>query len=539
MARTGAHSRRRRRVALIVTTVVALVAAGLVLVLVRRASTAPAGSVDIPDDQPVDVVFGLARDQAGLQAYAAGDGPVLALPAIAGRFGAAPAVQREVSDRFGSSAVTFSATGGLARWRTTLGAAEAVGIRWDVAAVAGSRVLVPAGTVDPPPELRDAVTEVIPLPRVLGPDPARPAPASATATAAASASAGSASAPPGVADLTSAPGCAQARQTGAAVVAAQGLDTVTASGRSGAGARVSVIAVTRFDPTAFTAWLQCIGHGPVPVRRLPVADGGPGGPPSAEAQTDLAALTLALPGLDAVTLVGSGDADWVGDALETALTDPAGIPQVISSSIVFCEDQVSGPERSVTEYVLAAAAAAGVSVVAATGDHGSTACAPTVAGPAVAYPASSPFVVAVGGSNGSREVWSNAVEHSAGGGGTSRAFPGRRVPDLAMLASAPDLPPMPVCAAGCTWRSYGGTSFAAPFVAGALLAVNEARAAAGRGALRLAGAAAGSPDPGWFDDVTRGGNDLAGVGCCTAGTAFDLASGWGVPRFDVLASATG
>ena len=466
MARTGAHSRRRRRVALIVTTVVALVAAGLVLVLVRRASTAPAGSVDIPDDQPVDVVFGLARDQAGLQAYAAGDGPVLALPAIAGRFGAAPAVQREVSDRFGSSAVTFSATGGLARWRTTLGAAEAVGIRWDVAAVAGSRVLVPAGTVDPPPELRDAVTEVIPLPRVLGPDPARPAPASATATAAASASAGSASAPPGVADLTSAPGCAQARQTGAAVVAAQGLDTVTASGRSGAGARVSVIAVTRFDPTAFTAWLQCIGHGPVPVRRLPVADGGPGGPPSAEAQTDLAALTLALPGLDAVTLVGSGDADWVGDALETALTDPVGIPQVISSSIVFCEDQVSGPERSVTEYVLAAAAAAGVSVVAATGDHGSTACAPTVAGPAVAYPASSPFVVAVGGSNGSREVWSNAVEHSAGGGGTSRAFPGRRVPDLAMLASAPDLPPMPVCAAGCTWRSYGGTSFAAPFVAG-------------------------------------------------------------------------
>jgi hypothetical protein len=323
------------------------------------------------------------------------------------------------------------------------------------------------------------------------------------------------------------------------VVAAQGLDTVTAAGRSGAGARVSVIAVTRFDPTAFTAWLQCIGHGPVQVRRLPVADGAPGGPASAESQTDLAALTLALPGLDAVTLVESSDADWVGDALETALTDPAGTPQTISSSIVFCEDQVSGPGRTLSEYVLAAAAAAGVSVVAATGDRGSTACAPADTGPAVAYPASSPFVVAVGGSNGSREVWSNAAEHSAGGGGTSRAFPGRRVPDVAMLASAPDLPPMPVCAAACSWRSYGGTSFAAPFVAGALLAVNEARTAAGRGPLRLADAAGGSPDPGWFDDVTRGSNDLDAVGCCPAAAGFDLASGWGVPRFDVLAAAAG
>ncbi len=527
MERTRARSSRGRRVALILTGVVVLITAVIVVVILRRVPAAPAGSVDIPDDQPVEVVFGLTRDQAGLQAYAAGAGPVLPLSDIASRFGASLAVRHQVSNRLGPSSVTFSATGGLARWRTTLGAATALGIRWDISTVAGRRVLVPAGVPDPPADLRDAVTEVIGLSRVL---PTDPAPGSGSASAAASTPTAQLTA------LTSAPGCAQARQAGADVVAAQGLDAVGAAGARGTGARVSVIAVTRFDQTAFAAWLQCIGHEPVAVRLLPVGDGAPDRR-SAEAQTDLAALTLTLPALTGVTLVGADDTDWVGDALETALTDPAGTPQIISSSIVFCEDAVTAPERDLTEYVLAVAAAAGVSVVAATGDRGSTACAPADTGLAVAYPASSPFVIAVGGSNGSREVWVNPQEHSAGGGGSSRAFPGRRVPDLAMLASAPDLPPMPVCTAVCSWRSYGGTSFAAPFVAGGLLAVGAARSAAGLGPLRL-GAAARTPDPGWFDDVTRGSNDLDGAGCCTAADGFDLASGWGVPRFDVLARST-
>ncbi|WP_395725220.1 S8 family serine peptidase [Nakamurella sp.] len=522
MVRTRARSSRGRRVALILTGVIVLIAAVVVIVILRRVPAAPAGSVDIPDDQPVEVVFGLTRDQAGLQAYAAGGGPVLPLPDIAARFGAGLAVRQEVSNRLGASSVTFSATGGLARWRTTLGAASALGIRWDISTVAGRRVLVPAGAPDPPADLRDAVTEVIPLSRVLPTDPA---------SRSASASAPTAQ----LTDLTAAPGCAQARQAGADVVAAQGLDAVQAAGARGTGARVSVIAVTRFDPTAFEAWLQCIGHEPVAVHLLPVRDGAPD-LRSAEAQTDLAALTLTLPALAAVTLVGADDTDWVGDALETALTDPAGPPQVISSSIVFCEDSVSAPARTLTEYVLAAAAAAGVGVVAATGDRGSAACTPGDTAPAVTYPASSPFVLAVGGSNGSREVWVNAQEHRAGGGGMSRAFPGRKLPDLAMLASAPDLPPMPVCPAGCTWRSYGGTSFAAPFVAGAILAVGQARSAAGLGPLRLGvGGVDRSLDPGWFDDVTRGSNDLNSVGCCAAAAGFDLASGWGVPRFDVLA----
>lgn len=99
MERTRARSSRGRRVALILTGVVVLIAAVIVVVILRRVPAAPAGSVDIPDDQPVEVVFGLTRDQAGLQAYAAGAGPVLPLSDIASRFGASLAVRHQVSNR--------------------------------------------------------------------------------------------------------------------------------------------------------------------------------------------------------------------------------------------------------------------------------------------------------------------------------------------------------------------------------------------------------------------------------------------------------
>jgi hypothetical protein len=40
--------------------------------------------------------------------------------------------------------------------------------------------------------------------------------------------------------------------------------------------------------------------------------------------------------------------------------------------------------------------------------------------------------------------------------------------------------------------------------------------------------------PAAFFDVTRGNNDLAGVGCCQAKTGYDTASGLGVPNWAVL-----
>lgn len=521
----------------------------------------PALPPGVAADQSVELFLGLARDQDGLQELAAVTDPAgapgasvgpIPLSEVAARFGATDSTRAAVSAHFPGDAITYSATGGFARLVLPIADAQReFGLGWQVVTVGDVEVLTATGTPTVPDDLRDQVTEVLPRNRVLradeptdettdgSADPSAAAPSTAADTAGPSGTepavtAGSVTAALSVpADPTA---CAQARRAGATLVADTGLDRVHAAGFGGAGARVTVIAVADVEPAAITAWLDCIGHPDVAVRGLLARASRPPAAANVEGQLDVAAVTLALPRLDALTLVEAGNADWVGDALATALTDPAGPPQVIVSSVVFCERQLTPEAIRLTEFVLAAAVAGGTLVVAASGDQGSSACAPADSAAAVNYPASSPNVLAVGGVDGSGAVWARPADRVAAGGGTSAVFPGRRLPDLAALASAPDLPAIPVCVDGCGWQRYAGTSFAAPFVAGALVAVNQARAANGRPGVTFGvGGVDRTLDPGVVVDVTKGGNDLYGVGCCSAGPGFDEASGYGIPRFDVLA----
>lgn len=45
---------------------------------------------------------------------------------------------------------------------------------------------------------------------------------------------------------------------------------------------------------------------------------------------------------------------------------------------------------------------------------------------------------------------------------------------------------------------------------------------------------AAKSQPASFFDITKGSNDLSGVGCCQAAVGYDLASGLGVPNWAVL-----
>ena len=45
---------------------------------------------------------------------------------------------------------------------------------------------------------------------------------------------------------------------------------------------------------------------------------------------------------------------------------------------------------------------------------------------------------------------------------------------------------------------------------------------------------AAKSQPSAFYDITKGSNDLSGVGCCQAAVGYDLASGLGVPNWAVL-----
>jgi subtilase family serine protease len=233
-------------------------------------------------------------------------------------------------------------------------------------------------------------------------------------------------------------------------------------------------------------------------------------------------------------------------------------PNVISASLGFCESQFRRPVVRLVDYVLATAAGAGVTVVDAAGDSGSSAC--FTKRRTVAYPASSIFATSVGGTRltltrgnriHSEVVWNDFAFNSprAGGGGTSdlihrpayqRAVGGgssfRLVPDVAFHSSG--FPGYAIRSGG-KWHPVDGTSAAAPLLGGGALLAAQAAAAAGvkpPGLLNpLLYQAGGHDSLSLFRDVTRGNNDLFHVGCCTAGPGYDQASGWGSLDLGALA----
>lgn len=154
--------------------------------------------------------------------------------------------------------------------------------------------------------------------------------------------------------------------------------------------------------------------------------------------------------------VGNNQNYDVLDALAFAITQD--IAPVVSISYGFCETSMSATELDQGNALLEQAAAQGQTIVASSGDGGSTNCASPSSGQtplSVVYPAASPFVTAVGGTqmapgtfdSGAGQYWAGATSIdtvssllsyvpevvwnedaqfnglAAGGGGTSTQFP--------------------------------------------------------------------------------------------------------------------
>ncbi len=173
---------------------------------------------------------------------------------------------------------------------------------------------------------------------------------------------------------------------------------------------------------------------------------------------------------------------------------------IISNSWAYCEDQTTAANVDSIDTIFQNAAAAGISVFNGAGDTGST-CLDGSAN-TVAVPSDSPNATAVGGTSlipGSAgtyqsETWwngANAVPPTGTGGyGTSKFFSAanyqqvlfgssnRSVPDVAVSAD-PDTNGLPLCQAdngGCpSGLLYGGTSAAAPIMAGMSALLNQAQ----------------------------------------------------------------
>lgn len=367
-------------------------------------------------------------------------------------------------------------------------------------------------------------------------------------------------------------------------------------GLRGQGFKVAVVETEGFKRGDIETFGRCFGLRVPPTTSVLVTNKGKKLPPGDETTLDLEMLTATLPGLDRIYVYQGGSSEaGLMRTVAAALGSRGHHPHAISISLGQCEQALAGQLafRHGLDNVFALAAAAGISVLVAAGDTGSSGC--TVFGsegktalPVIAAsdPASSPFVTAVGGTNfalskenriQSEIVWNDSPVEPAGGGGApsiltpqrpwwqrirglDRYGVGRIVPDIAALA---DLVPgysyycsAPECLENNTpaWTTVGGTSVATPLMTGGVVLASQYARERGQRPLgflnpllyRL-GAAKASRQRVFFD-VTEGTNDIgrklppqAGggspVGCCGAKTGYDWASGWGSLKVPALAAA--
>ncbi len=223
----------------------------------------------------------------------------------------------------------------------------------------------------------------------------------------------------------------------------------------------------------------------------------PGGDADGEVLLDIEVAGTVAPGADIVVYFADPSDRGFLDAITTAVHDQTHAPSVISISWGAPEAGWTAQGMKVFDQAFADAATLGVTVLAASGDHG--------AGDAARdgkvhadFPASSPHVVGCGGTTlvgtdgqvVSEVVW-NDEDGWAGGGGISDAFPvpsyqhgmtmpaslngdgrvGRGVPDVAGNA---DITSGYLVLADGQWGPVGGTSAVAPLYAGLVALLNEA-----------------------------------------------------------------
>jgi kumamolisin len=338
---------------------------------------------------------------------------------------------------------------------------------------------------------------------------------------------------------------------------------------AGTGARVAILNAGEGAPLRdVDAAGACFGLPGLRTRTL-LTDGQskPFGRGSFEPQEDIALVRGMAPGLGSATFAQV----WLAPELwflgAARVLDERTLPDAFSISYGECERDIRGPGApsssragaNLLDALLVRLGLAGVSVFASAGDFGSTCNGQPF--PGVTWPASSPYLTAVGGTRLVLDAANERVEEvvwndlewlstgnggGAGGGGVSAvsARPpyqrgvarGRRaVPDISAHASM--LPGWPVVIAK-NWVEDAGTSASAPLVAGAFAVLSANERAAGRPPLGPVNGLLYDSAPQTVFDVVSGDNAYSRkVPGLSAMPGYDRASGLGVPRFDVLATA--
>ncbi len=319
------------------------------------------------------------------------------------------------------------------------------------------------------------------------------------------------------------------------------------AGASGAGETIGILELGGgYRQADLTAYFKTLNQAAPAITAVSV-DGGKNSPSTAsgadgEVMLDIEVAASVAPGAKvAVYFAPNTDQGFI-DAITTAVHDSTNKPSVLSISWGGPESSWTAQSMTALDAACQSAAALGVTITVAAGDDGST---DGGTGNNVDFPASSPHVLACGGTqleaNGativSEVVWNElANNEGATGGGVSAVFAlpswqananvpapsggngGRGVPDVA--GDADPTTGYTIRVDGQT-TVIGGTSAVAPLWAG-LVAVANQQLGTSVGflqpALYAAKAAAG------FRDITQGTN-----GGFAAGPGWDACTGLGSP----------
>jgi len=340
-----------------------------------------------------------------------------------------------------------------------------------------------------------------------------------------------------------------------------GLSSLYANGRVGAGQTVGIFELEPFTDSDIQAYQSCYGTN-VPVTTVPV-DGGATGGQEGEAALDIEVIAGLAPGASIRVYSGPNDnGNGPFDTYSAMINSPVE-PKVISTSWGECEAQMDPSAQLAESTLFAQAAAQGQTILAASGDSGSSDCwTPIVPDTnlAVDDPADQPDVTGVGGTSltsvspgaPAESVWDDpgGEPPSGGGGGNSSDFVApsyqqvrsAQSADTAYTCGLPDdqqCREVPDVSASAdpnhgdiifwsgTWWTFGGTSQASPLWAALVTDTNQGCASpAGELGPALYSAGASSS----FNDISSGTNAVFGGTAYTARAGYDLASGWGSPR---------
>jgi kumamolisin len=322
----------------------------------------------------------------------------------------------------------------------------------------------------------------------------------------------------------------------------------------GSGQTIGIIELGGgYNASDITTYFSGLGLTPPTVVAVSV-DGGtnaPSNPNGADGEValDIQVAGAVAPGAKiAVYFTTNTDQGFI-DAITTAVHDTANSPSVISISWGGPESTWAQSSLTALDDACQSAGALGVTITVAAGDNGST---DGATGNNVDFPASSPHVLACGGTKleasgttiSSEVVWNDGSSGGATGGGVSEFFAlptwqanagvpaasssagGRGVPDVAGDASPTT--GYNILVDGQS-EVVGGTSAVAPLWAGLIAIVNQLK---------------GSPvgfvnttlyqSTSAFHDIVSGNN-----GAFSAGPGWDACTGLGSPIGTAIATALG